>query len=113
MNGTEAKITYKIFNNGSYNVYYGIGSELAGQEVEKGKGISQTLNYNEKLFLWAAKDETGPPLDCNIYFPMKVDKDEAGNYELNIVKKSKKFILSAEPGLREEVAVLVSVIDPE
>ena len=113
MNSENIKITYKIFNNCSYNVYYGIGGEQVGQEVEKGKGISKTVNYSEKLFVWAAKDETGPPRDCSIYFPMKVDEDEAGNYELKVAQKAKKFILSGEPDLREDVKVLVSVKDPE
>ncbi|MCK5058845.1 MAG: hypothetical protein KAT34_19515 [Candidatus Aminicenantes bacterium] len=113
MNDEEAKITYKIFNNCSYNVYYGIGSEPAGQEVEKGKGISETIIYNEKLFVWAAKDETGPPQDCNIYFPMKVDEYEADNYELKVAQRAKKFILSGEPGQRKNAEVLVSVCDPK
>ncbi|MFC2154994.1 hypothetical protein ACFLRB_00685 [Acidobacteriota bacterium] len=112
MNVEDVKITYKIFNNSSYNVYYGIGGEQTGQEVETGKGISETVNYNEKLFVWAAKDETDPPRDCNIYFPMKVDKDEAGNYELKVAQKAKKFILSGDPDHRENAKVLVNVKDP-
>ena len=111
MIGEEVNITYRIFNNTNYTVFLGIGSDVAGPEVEKGKRISQTVSCNEKLFIWAAKDGTAPPQDCHIYFPMKVDKCEAGNYEVKVAQRAKKFILSGEPDQLTDVEILVSVRD--
>ena len=113
-----AKISYIIFDNSSYPVYYGVDSDKKGIEVkDKPKPTSVEVTGNKKLYIWAAEKNEGLPKDCCIKFPTHVIEGgkeyKVDDFEINLTfnRSTKQFILSGEPGPRKDIKVLVSVRD--
>ncbi len=109
-----AEITYYIFNNSSYPVYYGVDNEK--NEIETSAGpASVIVSDNQKLYIWTAENIESQPQDCSLKFPTHVLNDgiayQANNFELHVVQRSKIFELTADPGSQVDTTVLVSVKD--
>lgn len=109
-----AEITYYIFNNSSYSVYYGVDSEKNGLETSASP-TSVTVTDNQKLYIRTAENIDSQPQDCSLKFPTHILKDgqtyEADNFELHVVQRSKIFELAVDPGSQADITVLISVKD--
>jgi hypothetical protein len=108
------EITYHIFNNSSYSVYYGVDSEENGIETQVSPAPVK-VNDNQKLYIWTSENNRSQPQDCSLKFPTHVLKDgmtyEADNFELHVTQRAKKFELAVDPGVQDDITVLVSVKD--
>lgn len=91
------KISYKVFDNCSYPVFYKVDGEVDGKEVLDSPA-SIDVSGSKKLNIWAAESKAGPAVECCIKFPAKIEKDgttyETGDFEISLTQNGNRFTLT-------------------